>query len=333
MSYKTQCPRCHTVYPMPPAKLGDEKARANCGQCQHTFFLNAHLIYEEPLELGQDGADKDTLAVASFNKSKPKNSIGLDKGTNEKGENELLVDDIDAFLDQQLNAQLPKPAPNPPKEEAWLGELIKPAQEAPSDAGRANDDLANIIDVDLDTLIPAVLPQESTDLIRQKINERIKHAPTQEQLATQRSWLGVLLWAVGCVLLLGLLVGQYVLFNADRLAKSDKAPLINSFCQNCLPSADIGVIKSGYVLRKGEADFSTDLIGVLKNTSTTDQLYPNIKIKIMGANGLIGDLALAPKDYLATPARVISASSDGRFMLTLDVSPQQIHSVSIEPFY
>lgn len=330
MSYKTQCPRCHTIYPMPESKLGDEKARANCGQCQHTFFLNAHLIYEEPLE---SESSSHTPTPIRPTQTKP-NTKAKKQNTDD-----LSVDAIDKFINQQLNdTQNPQASSNThqPKDAGWLDELIKPETSAIKHnvSGRPNDDLSELIGADLDTLIPEVAPQESTAAIRKKINERISHSPTQEQLAKQRSWLGTLLWGVGSLLLIGLLVGQYVLFNADSLAKTDKAPLINSLCNNCLPSVDIGVIKSGYTLRKGEADFSTDLIGVLKNTSSTDQLYPNIKITIMGKNGMIlGDLALAPKEYLATPARVISASSDGRFMLTLDADLQDIHSVSIEPFY
>lgn len=335
MSYKTQCPRCHTIYPMPESKLGDEKARANCGQCQHTFFLNAHLIYEEPLE------SKDS-SLASRTPARPTQTKAKSDGRVKKqsGADELSVNDIDEFINQQINTQIPptSPTPQPSKnKEGWVDELIKPetTTKPSSVSNRPNDDLSELIGADLDTLIPEVKPQESSDNIRKKIDERIKsHAPTQEQLAKQRSWLGAVLWGLGCVLMIGLAVGQYVLFNADSLAKTDKAPLINSLCQNCLPSADISVIKSGYTLRKGQADFSTELIGVLKNTSSTDQLYPNIKITIMGINGMIvGDLALAPKDYLASPARVISASSDGRFMLTLDLAPEEIHSVSIEPFY
>lgn len=47
--YKTQCPRCQTIYPMPDEKLDQPKARANCGKCHHIFFLNSHLIKSDPL--------------------------------------------------------------------------------------------------------------------------------------------------------------------------------------------------------------------------------------------------------------------------------------------
>lgn len=46
--FQTQCPRCYTLYPMPEAKLNDNKARATCGKCQHTFFLNLHLVNQAP---------------------------------------------------------------------------------------------------------------------------------------------------------------------------------------------------------------------------------------------------------------------------------------------
>lgn len=45
--YKTQCPRCKTIYPMLPEKLDNPKARANCGKCHHIFFLNANLVKDD----------------------------------------------------------------------------------------------------------------------------------------------------------------------------------------------------------------------------------------------------------------------------------------------
>lgn len=350
MSHKTQCPRCHTIYPMPAAKIGDEKARANCGKCQHTFFLNAHIIKDEPEGLIQDGTDKDDHTAPKVavrpkkTKAKPvKEGMIFDEmATDKEDVEDVALDGLDDFINQQIQKQTVQASTtinniNQHDDEAWLDELIKSdassnIKTAPT--ARTNDDLSDILGADLGTLIPEINTQENSDNIRKKINERIKtNAPSQEQLMTHRSLGSYVFWGLGCLLMLALLAGQYILFNSDSLAKTDKASMINGLCQNCLPSADIGVIKSGYVLRKGEADFSTDVIGVLKNTSTTDQLYPNIKVKIMGANGLIGDLALAPKDYLATPTRFISASSDGRFMLTVGVAPEDIVSVSIEPFY
>lgn len=317
MSYKTQCPRCQTIYPMPAEKLGDDKARANCGKCRHTFFLNAHLI-EETEEVD------DPAPRRSFIRKKAK--------VQDNNTDDMSMDGFDDFLNKETS---PSQADDD-NDEAWFDELINndsdPAKTTPTTQHK--DDLSELIGADLDSLIPTVPDNnKKPEVIQQKINERIAHTPSQEQLLTKRSLLGQVMWGIGVLGLLGFLAGQYVFFNADGLAKTGKAAFISNLCQSCLPSANISALTTTYSLQNGQADFTTDLIGVISNTSTTAQLYPNLKITVTGKHGLIGDLAVAPKDYLDTPQKLIGASSNGRFMLTLDAPANEIVSVTIEPFY
>lgn len=351
-SYKTQCPRCHTVYPMPISKLGDEKARANCGKCQHTFFMNAHIIKDDADGLIQDGNDADDLNLPRkiIRSKKPKPIVAKegmifdDMAVEKENVDDISMDGLDEFMAQSVDIRQPIVASgqntgqHDNNDEAWLDELIKDDKGTSAIATvktkRTNDDLSELLGEDLDTLIPEASPQEDPVALRKKINERITaHAPTQEQLMTRRSLADQLVWVVGSFAMIGLLVGQYIFFNADNLARAGKASFVGSICEKCLPSANASVIKSSYLARSGMAEFTTDVIGTLTNTSTTDQLYPNIKIQVMGAQGLIGDLALSPKEYLVEPHRVIGASGSGRFMLTLDVALEDIHSITIEPFY
>lgn len=317
MSHKTQCPRCHTIYPMPADKLGDDKARANCGKCRHTFFLNAHLVNEstqpEPIQNNKESFIHNALTRPKKPKVAPKTQ------TNNTPDN-LSMDEFDELLYKD-NASTTSPSND-----------NDPISGIP--ASHSNDDLLDLIGADLESLIPeAPANEKNPELIRKKINERIAHPPSQEQLANKRSLTGQLMWGVGILGLLGFMAGQYVFFNIDGLVKAGKANFVSSFCQSCLPSADVGTLTTSYSLRSGQADFTTDLIGVINNTSTTAQLYPNLKITVTGQHGLIGDLAVAPKDYLDVPQKLIGASSNGRFMLTLAVPTNEIVSVTIEPFY
>lgn len=310
---------------MPAEKLGDEKARANCGKCRHTFFLNAHLV-------DTSQTSKDDLTTRQAPRSKKPKPASKDNTSNLQIDNQtdnLDLDGLDDFLHPDKNTSNSSDG-----NEAWLDELINnhdPIKTIPT--SRTNDDLSELIGADLETLIPEAPSEKNPDIIRQKISERISHSPSQEQLVTKRSLLGQIMWGIGALSLLGFLAGQYIFFNGDGLAKAGKGSFISNLCKTCLPSADISTLTTNYSLQNGQADFSTDLIGTINNTSATAQLYPNLKISVMGKNGLIGDLALAPKDYLDTPQKLIGASSNGRFMLTLDAPIQEIVSVRIEPFY
>lgn len=337
-TYQTQCPRCHTIYPMPESKLGEEKARANCGKCHHTFFLNLHLV--NPNKPNQDMP----------------NNAGLSAPTHQKdtiSEDDMIFDDMDGVtddttalnfdgdgLDDFIKKEFESPSTTPPAEddEAWLDELLKnddsPAIATTATAYRPRDDLSELIGVDINSYIPEAPTQESPQDILQKVNARLNHTPTQEQLLTKRSPLANLPWLVASVLLVATLGLQYAFFNQDALAKDPSKSSLLSLCGFCgFASADISAFETSYTLSDGAADHSTNFIATLKNNSGKDQLYPNLHIKVMGQAGLIGDLALAPKDYLAVEQRIITPTQDGRFMLTLDTPKDAITSISIEPFY
>lgn len=345
-NYKTQCPRCHTIYPMPASKLGDDKARANCGKCQHTFFLNAHLIEDKstPTNNQPKAAQSQIKPQAKIAKDGPADGMIFDKmpiDSKVDKAGDISMDGLDEFMAQTVNtkpltASKKNTEQHDDNDEAWLDELIKSdnSSKIQTVTSRPNDNLSELLGADFNNLIPEAGFQESPEVIRKKINERIiAHPPTQEQLVTRRSFFSQFLWLLGSLVMIGLLAAQYVFFNANSVAKTDKAPLINDLCKNCLPSIDANAITSSYTLQPGQADFSTDLIGTIRNTSANNQLYPNIKVTVMGHQGLIGDLALSPKDYLDNPDRILGASNETRFMLTLDAAPEDIQSITIEPFY
>lgn len=341
MTHKTQCPHCQTIYPVPESKIHDKKLRANCGKCKNSFLVVEHLVVPD-LALIQDGEEDDDLNIPRI-PIRPKKSKRIvakegmifdDMQTEDDPIGEISMEGIEDFINTQIDSR-PFEASTQNKasyedDEAWLHELTKetPKPATPIHNSSPSDDLSELLGADLNTLIPSAKARPKTRAITQPAVESIP-----EEFTAKRSLGSLIVWSLGCLLMIALLGVQYVFFNADSVAKTDKAPLINKLCKNCLSHADSNALNTNYVLQPGQVQFTTNLIGTINNPSMHDQLYPNLKITVYGNHGMIGDLALAPKDYLAIPQRLIGASSSGRFMLTLDAPTKDITSVSIEPFY
>lgn len=367
MQYKTQCPHCQTTYPIPESKATDPNARAKCLNCQNKFVVSANLI-KQPAEANtqntspqntntqsasqqtqdkQGGDDKISLPKIPIKHKKTKKNTPIDDGlihddmpSDDSVDLSDIDSDLDNFINQPLDTQTTQHSTQSNvqnnNDEAWLDDLLKDNNTNIETAGANTSDddvLSELGDEDLTALIPTA-PKENPDEILQKINQRISHSPTQEQLVTRRSSARNIAWGVGCVLMLILLGAQYVFFNGDAIAKTNNAPMVNSLCQNCLPSADPSAFATTYRLQN--LGTQTRMIGTLSNQSTTDQLYPNLKITLIGDTGVVGDMALAPKDYLAFPQRLIQPYQEGqdnRFMLTFNYPSDNIKAISIEPFY
>lgn len=393
---KTKCPRCHTVYPMPKDKLNAPKARANCGKCGHTFFLNLNLVEaanphnQAPTSstsshLTSDGrgqmdglankqaptntqSSKNSQAVANAQtatdtsaktptrkKKAPIITEGMiydDMQTDEEDSSQISFDGLDDFLKQDtISAPITASSShdtaqqNGSDDESWLDDLLKNddspdiATKQLSPQNNAQDEFADMFDEDYTDIIPIAHNPlaDNPQLLAQKAEQRLAHNPTEEQKAKSRSLATQLGWLVGCAVLVGLLAVQYVFFNADNIAKHpDSAGPLLALCPlvKCPTDAvNLNAFDVSYDIKAGEADYSTDLLATFKNTSSSDQLYPNLKITIHGKDGVIGGLALAPKDYLSAESRLLAAAQDKQFLLTLDVDRQQVKSINIEPFY
>lgn len=257
-------------------------------------------------------------------------------------DNDISFNDADLsdFLKQDFENPINNTQKTADDDEAWLDELLK-NDDSPSIATtpiskRPKDDLSDIIGVDINSYIPEAAAQESSEDILKKVNDRLSsHAPTQEQMLTKRSFASRLPYVVGSLLMIGLLGVQYAFFNQDVIAKDPaKASLVHGLCGFCgFNKAEPTAFTANYELTDGSADHTTNLIANIKNNSSDTQLQPNLKITVMGETGLIGDLALTPKEYLATEQHLLSPTQSSRFMLTLDAPKEAIKSINIEPFY
>lgn len=343
---KTKCPNCHTIYTVPTEKLKEPKAKANCGKCKHTFLLNLHLL-DESLE-----ATKSTNQSIS-------NSAKVSDNTTQKtfhdnmdnDKSDISFDGLDSFLKQNnINTHSKSKsftaAPANQDDENWLDNLLK-NDDSPNIATKSashsiqqgrqdefketmNDDFVKIIPVAENPLA------QNPELLTKKMEERLSQNPNQNKaknpyISTQFGW------ALGSFLLLSLLISQYILFNGDNIAKepSRAGPLL-ALCPllNCpMNSADLKAFRFSHHITNGDSQYNTNLMGTIKNTSSVDQLYPNLKITVHGANNILGEMALAPEDYLISKQRLLVGEQERQFLLTLDINRQYIKSINIEPFY
>lgn len=407
-NYKTECPRCHTVYPMPDSKLNEPKARANCGKCGHTFYLNLHIIDPKTADINsklnakaqatpqvkpQVKTQIKTQQVATNTQARPTptkdsqskqpaSDVGLfaddpndkiappkipikkkkpvvptegmifdDMAGDDVANDALDFDGLDDFMKQEVvinkpvtaSSKLDNAQQNGSDDEAWLDDLLKnddsPAITTKPLDNRPSDDFSDILGEDYTDIIP-IAHQATIDdpkAFTQRAETRLAHNPSQEQLAKKRSVGLSLLWVLGCLMLVGLLFVQYVIFNADTIAKTpQKAGIAGTLC-GVLPcpkaSADIGAFSITHTTKPSDADHATDIIAIMQNTSGAEQLYPNLKITLNGNSGIVGEAALTPADYLTNEQRLIAPATQKRFMLTFDVDSSAVKSITIEPFY
>lgn len=349
---KTQCPSCHTVYPLPPSKLGDDKACATCKKCNTPFYVNQHLISSTQTTAPQTNPKpaQSRPKQKAANKVANEDLIHDDMGIEEDSGDFVICDDeLDSFMKQetviapaQVTAATAKDSGRQTaadSDEAWLDDLLKndDSPDIPvAVTSRPNDDLSDFFGEDIITAIPEEKIEESPEMIRQKMQARLANiSPTQEQMVKQRSTGYYILWGIGILLMIVLAAAQYTLFNRHLIAKNPQyASLLSALCPSChIPSANPTAFSTAYTLQTGEADFTTNMIASITNQSPTTQVFPNIKVTVQSEGGVIGELALAPSEYLEVVQEEIGSGQQTRFMLTLDLAPNEIKAIAIEPFY
>lgn len=379
--YKTQCPRCKTIYPMPAEKLDQPKARANCGKCHHTFFLNANILkptdesfQPKPVTTEVNSGAVQTIAqsatptapapstqtaqttpevppavtvptgiisaqqaVANAQKQSASELLNKEKAVSEPAPTkttnatpEMDYDGLDEFLKGDVVATPTKQEPVKAEPDPFAAVPAAPTTKQNTNNAFGSE-FAKI------PTAAAAKPLDKEQLQRRAEQRLAGNSPSQEKIAKQRSVFGQLMWLVGCIGLLVLMAGQYIIFNADEIAKHpSQVGILSTLCQSVacnLPKADPNAFSNAYELQAVNAD--TNLIGTLKNNSGEDQLYPNLKISVYGGNGqLLGDFVATPKDYLTTEQRLLSANQGKRYMFTLpNVMAGTVGKVNIEPFY
>ncbi|WP_264676274.1 DUF3426 domain-containing protein [Moraxella bovis] len=363
MSNQTKCPHCQTTYPMPAAKLGDPNARAKCGKCQQVFFLNANLVGSSPAVQAQrqtnpapqpQAQTAQTVARSApttpqepptpkrTKRVKPAPTEGMihdemdgieENKTKAVASVSFSDDELDSFLKDNISF-----APTVAKstkdemadnegEESWADDLLKDTK--PINITQTTNTSSAINNVDLDAIIPVATPKPKKPT---NIKEIQSNKPTAQQLATKRSLGSQFLWLIGCLLLVGLLVAQYALFNIDKLAKNpETASLAHTICGviPCnIPSADLHGLEITSSLENQK-----DVIINITNKTNSEQLFPYLLVQFKDSSGVVvGDFVADTKDYLGESQTTLLANQHKRIMLSVNPAPKA-SSVTVTPFY
>lgn len=363
---KTQCPSCGALYPMPAAKIGDLTARAKCGRCQQVFLLNEN-IKQPTTPIGSTPQNTPPPTAVNAAQARPQASPTQSTARQVAQPDNLMTrrsapsvqtppsqppkptatqtpvssadDDFSRYLDEQMNLATKNIPSNKPDDntesETWVQDLLQNSDTGENaNINRTTNPKANQAqDIDLTTVIPAA------PFSNQKKNASLKrvlsHKPTTQQLATKRPLIGQLMWLIGCLLLVGLLIVQYVLFNLDSLIKNPShAQKIQAFCElaKCsAPKANLSSIgvETAHKNRKGE----TDILITIFNRGSEEQLYPDLLVRLKTSDGrVVGDFIASRRHYLAESQKSILGHQSKRIMLTAKIDTP-VDLVEVTPIY
>ncbi len=120
-------------------------------------------------------------------------------------------------------------------------------------------------------------------------------------------WGRRLLWALACLLALGVLGFQYVAYHFDEMARQDRyRPLFQQLCPmlGCtVPTrVDIQRIKSSNLVVRSHPDFKGALIvdAIIYNRAPFSQPFPQLELRFADLNGqLIASRRFKPSEYLS----------------------------------
>lgn len=334
MAYQTKCPHCQALYPLTKERLADRTTRAKCGKCGKVFLVAQNILVPKktptPVPLEEEVLIHDGLDI--------------DESEN-TGVDAFDDDELDAFLSKEHKIapdKYPPPIADPhtsdPREK-WLDDLLKddestapkptPSQVAQAYRARATKPKDNPA-LDIENLVPVIDPS----------TKRPPKAPILVPAQSRRKQsLNTLMYFIGSIVLIVTLVAQYAFFNVDTLVKTPHTKrLLQTGCNvlNCtLPNAQVDAFVQA-VPRLVPSAFEqnrTDIVTALVNRSNSDQLYPNLRVRLFGDGVQVGQFIATPSDYLIAPARFMHAGAQQNIMWTVSVAHRDDLSVEITPFY
>lgn len=348
----TQCPSCGAVYPMPSAKIGNPTAKAKCGRCQQVFLLNDNLVQVKTPAAPQAAHHAHTNTnINNTNTNNVHTNVAQNPSAHEippsapkpsklaqSVQDTSTVDDFSRFLDEQMQIATSsiqsEKTPDDISSEAWLQSALNNSDPNESVINQSTNPHANPkADIDLSAIIAP-----ASNLGQKRVpsfKKAMSHKPTTQQLATKKSFASQLMWFIGSLILLGLMVVQYTLFNLESvIANPAHADKIRAFCAmaKCtVPQADLGSIAITATHRNNKDN--TDVIITFFNRSSQEQLYPDLLVRLKDAQGVVvADFVATRSDYLAESQKSILGNQSKRIQLT--TKPKQTPTVvEVTPLY
>lgn len=334
-SFVTQCPHCRTSFRVNPAQLGAAQGMVRCGACHEVFNAGRYLQ--------ADGRARPGASAVDDAPAPPLADVPPDQGQALNDEHlDLDHIDLDAELARLEQQERLKPLPAPPRpvrQEPMLGRLDEPADDAapalPADQPARASEAGSVRLTPVDDNSP--LPPSPLAVSERPLRSAARHAqrrepaidpsplrsepaltdaplfelddeplqldwqPTRPRWGRRLGWLGLNLLA-----LLALL-GQYVIYNFDELARQDAyRPWLERLCPTLgctLPArVDITQIRSTNLVVRSHPDFTGALVvdAILYNRAPFAQPFPLLELRFADLSGrLVASRQFKPSEYLA----------------------------------
>ncbi len=365
---KTQCPFCQANFSSSKSQLDNLDAKIRCEHCQQVFLGNENLIVPDEKMLIDD-----TFRASESTKKNTQHQDDTDTliyddmpidGVEETNLEDRSIDemnvwfsDIDTTLmesiqkdsDQvgfektigthnypntshNINASIDHGSSHNDSDNAWLEEMLEEQKEAVS---------IQKFDTDLSQLLTSmgVPPRERSQLNPRQVTRAASRDHSIQNRAQNSA--ALVLWIIGCFVLVMLLFAQYVIFNLETLVKNpEHAAKLEAVCAVAacsLPSANIMAFDITNLVYKSStiqaADTFSDITASLTNESTHSQLLPSLKVSVYNDDALLGAFIAMPDDYLASKQNSLPAQQNKAFMFTIPIASKQISQVTIDPIY
>lgn len=345
-THKAQCPECQYLFDITDEQLKLKKGYARCGKCKFIFSAKDHLVANKPAPVQPTPTPpkKPAKKIADGNAIFDDNA-GLDMPTRKQQDKDQVVDfDIISNFDSLPSNKIGQ-TKSTEQDEAWLTELLEeekrkeeavqymPDRDKIGKIGRENDVSFMLEGLGVDVAEDALIEEED---YRKKLDERFS-----QQVASQKNVktpIGMMMvWLLGSILLIGLLLVQYTVFNLDKLLKNpESASHIQTVCgiAKCdLPVANVSMIKTDTLsLNKAKQANQSDLIFTLTNTTDKQIIYPNLKISLRDSNDIKAQTLLTPEQYLDKDSYLMPREIKA-VKLRIDYPKSSYEQANIEPFY
>ncbi|WP_212625882.1 DUF3426 domain-containing protein [Pseudomonas sp. PP3] len=183
----------------------------------------------------------------------------------------------------------------------------------PIDAPTRNERLSATVPEEPDDDLPSIEPlrkrrERSEAGVRDEVLQDLTDDPLQLDWQKRRSpWGRRLFWFLLILLGAGALVGQYVAYHFDELARQDQyRPWFQQLCPQIgctVPSkVDIAKIKSSNLVVRSHPEFSGALVvdAIIYNRAPFSQPFPLLELRFADLNGhLIASRRFKPGEYLS----------------------------------
>ena len=289
--------------------LDEELARLEQREIQPTTEFGRHR--DETLSARRDSIETD---------QEPWSDSLFSESAADRAQTAEDLDALDALDDPQ---PIPEPSKNSRTEPSLslslepieLDDEAQPPQlrlHDPLDTPLPKERLSATTTDEIEEDLPSVEPlrkrrERSEPGVRADVLQDLTDDPLQLDWQRRRSpWARRLFWLLLVLLGAGALVGQYVAYHFDELARQDQyRPWFQQFCPQIgctVPSkVDIAKIKSSNLVVRSHPEFSGALVvdAIIYNRAPFSQPFPLLELRFADLNGhLIASRRFKPGEYL-----------------------------------